>query len=424
MKKVLMIGQITRYHHDAGNCIHALAKDFADAGWEPIILTTPLPEHAGLPYRVIEVAYSSRLDMLVRRLGFSEKKSIKKQFAAKIGVKSKNRLLDRVFLLLNEIYPDKYRAWKKPAMKKAEELIRNEDIMAVITDNPPIMANVIAHGLKNKYRLPWIVYFSHLFSQNNGYPYGKVRRFLDTRKELGIFSDADVMVTHSETQVDKLRKLYPNKKIFSIIEGYDTAIVNHPPAGLTKKFTITYTGSFTPKFREPTTLFIALQRLLSSGMIDRERLEVRFYGNDEPGIEEEIQKYGLSGIVKQYGRIPMHVAHEKQRESQVLYNPKWNDPGEPGIYSGKIFEYLAARRPILAVGDYRDVVDGLLTDTGAGVSALSVEETTALLSDMYREYLETGEVRYRADPAKLDRYSNVEMVKKFAGMLNGMIKAV
>jgi hypothetical protein len=52
-----------------------------------------------------------------------------------------------------------------------------------------------------------------------------------------------------------------------------------------------------------------------------------------------------------------------------------DDPNEPGIYSGKIFEYLAARGPILAIGKYCDVVDELLKNTNAGISSLSVETT-------------------------------------------------
>ena len=114
----------------------------------------------------------------------------------------------------------------------------------------------------------------------------------------------------------------------------------------------------------------------------------------------------------------MTVAQAKQRQSQVLYNPKWDDPLEPGIYSGKIFEYLAARRPILAIGKYRDVVDDLLADTGVGVSATTDAEIEDALEKMYHEYLQKGEVAFQGDTSKLDKLSHRELAEKFAEELD------
>ena len=422
MRKVLMIGQIWPYHTSAGNCAHAIAKYLPECGWEPIVLTTPLPEKVDLDYRVVGVPYHDMLNSWLERLGFDTSKSIKRQVGQKLGVTSKRSFLDFPFLRLREAltYPDSRRGWRSPAIRAGSTLIREENISGIISDCPPIMGLLAARALKDKHRIPWLVYFSHLWSQNNGYPYSGLRRWFDTRLELKTLSQVDAMITHSEPLVVKLQALHPGKRVLANFEGYNPETVNDPPDELTDRFTITYTGGFAPRLREPAKLFAALQNLLSRGVIKRDRVEVRFYGPEEAWVDSEIERYGLSGIVSQHGRVSMPTAVAKQRESQILFNPKWDDPEEPGIYSGKIFEYLAARRPILAAGNYRDVVDDLLTETGAGVSTTSTTETEQALAQMYLEYKEKGEVTFRGDTSRIDKLSHRQLAERFAAELDSL----
>ena len=420
MKKVLIIGYIWPYHTMAGMLVRAIAKYLPEFGWEPVVLTTPLPEKTEMDYQVVEVPYRDMISTGIRWLGFDTDKSVKKQLSQKLGVTAKKSFLDHIFRILHEvlIYPDSKKGWRVPAIRKAAELIHRENISAIITDNPPVLAQLIASKLKRKYRIPWIAYFSHLWSQNNGYPYGSLRKMFDRKLELKTLALADLMMTHSEPQAARQRELHKGKPVLAVFEGFDPEMVNDPPADLTEKFSITYTGMFAPGLREPNMLLIALKNLLSEGILNQDRVAVRFYGPEETWIDNEIEKYGLSGVVKQYGRAPMAVAQAKQRESQVLFNPKWDDPEDPGIYSGKFFEYLAARRPILAIGKYRDVVDEMLEATKAGICVSSVEDTERVLEAMYREYKDEGKVKYSGDATKLDKSTYRELAGRFAEELD------
>ena len=233
-----------------------------------------------------------------------------------------------------------------------------------------------------------------------------------------MLSSADVLTTTSGPLAEKLRVLHKEKTTYVIAHGFDPDTVNTAPDKLTDKFTIAYTGSFSPVLRRPTMLLAALQELISEGVVDRDSVEVCFYGREESWIDAEIEQYGLSGVVKQYGGVPMPVAQAKQRESQLLFNPKWDDPEEPGIHSLKILEYLAARRPILATGKYMDVVDELLEETGAGVCASSVEETKSALERAYQEYKLTGRVTWQGDESKVNSYSQRKMAGSFAQIID------
>lgn len=422
MKKVLIIGGIWPYHTHTGARVPGLAKYISEFGWEPIVLTMPLPGNQNLEYRVIEVPYHDRLNSLLKLLGFDTSKSIQNQVSQKIGVTSKKSFVDFVFLRLREIidYPDLNISWKSPAIKAGGELLQKENIRGIISASPPLMGNLIARELKERYKIPWLADFPHLWSQNNSYKYSSMRRMFDTRLELKTLSQVDVLTTTSKPLAKKLRALHKGKPIHVITHGYDPDAVNTVPEKVTDKFTITYTGGWHPIFREPSKLFSALQKLISRGVMKPENIEVRFYGAEENWIDREVEKYGLSGIIKQYGRVPMEVAQAKQRESQLLFNPKWDDPRDPGIHSMKIFEYLAARRPILATGKYKDVVDDLLDETSAGICASSVEDVERALEKAYQEYKLKGEIAWHGDESKINNYSHREMARKFSEILDNL----
>ena len=121
--------------------------------------------------------------------------------------------------------------------------------------------------------------------------------------------------------------------------------------------------------------------------------------------------------------MPRQVALEKQRESQVLLLTNWDDPREKGVYSGRVFEYLAARRPILAVGGSEgDVVSELLNETRAGKHAPTTECAKNALGELYQEYESEGSVAYQGRQLEIDKYSYVEKAGTLAEILDSVIQ--
>ena len=126
---------------------------------------------------------------------------------------------------------------------------------------------------------------------------------------------------------------------------------------LTSKFTITYAGLLYQGRRDPKLLFEVLRDLLDENILRREDVCVRFYGKKEPFVEAMSHQYGLEGVVEINGVVTRSEALQRQAESQILLMLGWTDPRETGQHSGKLFEYLGAARPILAVGGSRSVLD-------------------------------------------------------------------
>jgi hypothetical protein len=285
-----------------------------------------------------------------------------------------------------------------------------------------VTSHIIAEKLKEQFGIPWVADFRDLWTQNHYYPYSPLRRMIERRLELRTLSAADVLVGASQPIVHDLRTLHKQKPVHSIPNGFDPAEINTTPAKLTDKFTITYTGNLYPGKQSPEPLFAALRDLITEGSTDASDIEVRFYGPEAGWVDQQAEHYELTSVVHQLGMVPREIALNKQRESQLLLLLKWNDPKQRGVYSAKIFEYLAAKRPILAVGGFPDVVDELLRETKAGVSGRTKEEIKALLLRLYQEYKSSGAANYSGDEAETSKYSHREMAKKFAVVLGQLIR--
>jgi hypothetical protein len=396
-------------------------------GWKAVILTTGLP---GSPDPQLEVVETQHRDSLA--LGWGKKlfqldpeQTLMAQIAqlkGKLRIRSERSPLDLLLAAIGEItgYPDPQKGWRSYAVEAGEDILHRHSIDTIISTSPPVTSHIIAKRLKDEFKIPWLADFRDLWTQNYYYPYSPLRRMIDRRLELKTLSAADVLVAVSQPAADDLRSLHKQKPVYSIPNGFDPVEVNASPAKLTAKFTITYTGNLYPGRQSPVSLFAALRDLMSGGSMDASDIEVRFYGPEAGWIDKQAERYGLTGIVTQFGMVPREIALNKQRESQLLLLLKWSDARQRGLYTAKIFEYLAARRPVLAVGGFPDVVDQLLDETKAGVSGQTNEDIKALLLRLYREYKLTGAVSYSSDEAEINKYSHREMARKFASILDSL----
>ena len=179
---------------------------------------------------------------------------------------------------------------------------------------------------------------------------------------------------------------------------------------------MTYTG-----WRDPTLLFEALSQLFSDGVLPRNQVRVRFFGPADPWLMTAIARYHLEEVVEVQGPVLPEEALRHQRESQVLLLLGINIPIYSGGIPGKLFEYLAAGRPILAFGGERGVVEQLLEETGAGKFVAAKAELCTFLTKAYAEFRARGNVSCQGSPAAIDRYSHREMARKFAQTLEATL---
>lgn len=427
MKKVLIIS----YHFPPSTAvgslrIQGLAKFLPDFGWEPTILTAKLSNvseaHTDMRVRLIETPYEDLLITWKKKLGLKLDKTVEEQFGSPT-YKNKKMIMDIILNCWEEIfaYPDANKGWYKFAVEAGDKLLQEGNFDAIISSSSPATPHIIAKELKIKYNMPWIADLRDLWTQNHYYHYSFMRKLIERRLEVRTLCLADALVTVSQPLAKKLKKLHKGKRIYAIPNGFDPD-EKKVDTLLSDKFSIVYTGSLYQGKRNPEPLFAALRELILEGNIDSNDITVDFYGPKEDWLENDIKRYGLQDIVNEYGGISRDFALEKQRETQVLLLLLWDHPEEIGVYTGKIFEYLAAQRPILAIGGPEGVVKDLLAETNAGVYATSVDDVKKALEEYYNEYKRKGNIEYKGERAKIDKYSQREMARKFAAVLGTLTR--
>jgi len=410
VKKVLIIAHL--FH--ASPRIPGLVKYLPEFGWQAIVLTPPLGQDPasrfGPPNDFREK------NKVIETYGYSSPYGKKRLASKKYGkVRPILKFFYRHYQEMVQ-YPDAEKGWKPFAVETSDELLQKEHVDAILSSSSPVTAHIIAKELKEKHKIPWVADFRDLWTQNHNYQYSALRKLFEKRLELETLSTADALVTVSQQWAEKLGGLH-KREVYAITNGFDPDEMSKEEADLTPKFTITCTGQIYTR-QDPSKLLIALKHLLSHNIIDPKDIEVRFYGPEDRMLTKKIEEYQLSAIVKQYGTVSREVSFEKQRESQLLLLFKWEDPQERGWHSGKIFEYLSAKRPILATGGAEDVITELLNQTSAGIEAKTVEDAEKTLEKLYKEFKAQGRLDYKGREEEIKKYSYREMAKKFQNILN------
>jgi glycosyltransferase involved in cell wall biosynthesis len=277
------------------------------------------------------------------------------------------RLAGRRLLL-----PDASVTWAPTAIPAAARIVRSEGIDAVITTSPPLSMNLIGASVKKLTGVPWVADQRDSLVQNADRRFEKKsvqakEKALERVAKL-VADHADGIVAVSDPIADELRAFEPHGPVRVIPNGCDFddfAGLEYTPGD---RFRITHTGSFFGK-RNPRAF---LSALASSGL---DEVVARFVGDFRSVDREWVEELGLGDRLELLDYLPHRRALELQRDSEanLLLLPDAAGRGKV-VPSGKIFEYLAAERPILAAVPVDGAAATLVRQTGAGVVVAPEDE--------------------------------------------------
>ncbi len=421
MKSVLLIAHDYPPCPEIGSLRPAgLAKYLPRFGWQATVLTV---RHSGTRPSwapVVETHDQDVLETWKMRFGLEGTRSLHDQLNLPMTPnRDSHHVHTKILSIMRYLvaFPDSTKGWIPFALQALYELRKNMTVDAILSTSPPVSAHLIGRKAKQIFNCPWIADFRDLWSQNLARGYASLR-LLERAVEYRTLREADALVSVSEPWVNTLRRAYPGKPVFCITNGFDAD--DFPPGRqpLTKLFTITYTGRLYNGKRDPTPLFGTLQALIGEGAMKRDTVRVRFYGPVEAWLAALARSYGLEDVVEIAGSVSREEALLRQRESQLLLMLCWSDRRETGQHTGKIFEYIGARRPVLAIGGARGVVSELLEHTNCGVHAISPEELKNTLRLWYAEHQANGSVTQRCSPQMIDSYTHQRMGSRFASVLD------
>jgi glycosyltransferase involved in cell wall biosynthesis len=327
-------------------------------------------------------AWIHRVRYIGPRAGRPAERLLAKQGLARVGTQA--ALLGRRLLVPDENVP-----WSTFALPVAIRLVRREDIDVVLTTSPPPSLHLLGAAVKRATGAAWVADLRDPLTSHphrRGYE-SQLARLKETT--VGgvarlVASQANAIVAASDAIAEEVRGLGPKGKVVTIANGCDfddfAGLEHHQSSRLR----ITHTGHFHGK-RDPKPF---LKALAESGLDD---VVVRFAGDFRAADREYAESLGLGDRVELLGDVSRRRSLELQRDSEalLLLIPESGGRGR-GVLTGKIFEYLAAERPILAVVPADGAAAHLVRDTGAGVVVApdDVEAMHGALLDLHRRWRE------------------------------------
>jgi glycosyltransferase involved in cell wall biosynthesis len=398
--------------------VGGLAKYLPEHGWKVTVVTPQRFGRDDRTGRVLETADADLSAGIKRRLGIAREAALKDALAGASSPQARPRSARLVELVKALVaVPDTNRGWIPIAARAASRRLAEERFDAILSTSPPPSAHLAARRVAARSCLPWVADLRDLWSEDHNSTAPAWRRRLDRRLEKRTLRNAAALVTVSEPLARTLRGLHPALPVHTILNGYDPDEVGLADR-LTPDFTLTHTGTFYQGRRDPGLLFETLARMLADGRLPRDRVRVRLYARHESWVAALVRRHGLDDLVELREWTARREALRAQQESQVLLLLHWGGPSEEGVFTGKVFEYLAARRPVLMIGGGGGVLSELLDRTGAGVHVTDRAGLERQLEAWWQEFAAAGSVVWRGRDELVERYSHRRMAREFAAVLD------
>lgn len=320
-------------------------------------------------------------------------------------------------------YPDEYITWIPTAYRASMQLLKTWQPDIIYASAPPPSVLITASMVARRQAIPWVAEFRDLWTDNHDYQYIYLRRRFEERLEARTLASANGLVTVSQTWADLLTHKY-HRDVAVVTNGFDPSDypqnVQVPYRDGTLR--IVYTGTVYLGSQSPAPLFDALQRMGQNA----EAVRVAFYGSKAALIREEAARYQVEHLVEIYDHVSYRQSLEVQCQADILLFLTWNDKRVRGWFSGKLYEYLGARRPILAVGSYtEDVSTELIRNRQAGVVLSDSDAIAAQLRAWINEKRTTGSIASLPDHVTvgITRKEQTQVLERYlTGLLDAGMK--
>lgn len=402
-------------------------KYLREFGWEPVIYTAENGEYA-------EIDNSNQKDVpqdiTILKQPIWEpymfyKKFIGQKKTEKVNVgflteRKKPKFAEKVAVWIrgNFFIPDARRFWIRPSVKYLISYLNENPVDAVISSGPPHSMHLIALQLKKKLNISWIADFRDPWTNIDYYPELLLTSLADRkhhRLEKQVVTTADCVITVGSKMTEEFEAIGA-KRVETITNGFDTADYDNTPVELDKDFTIAHFGTIN-KARNPVVLWNALSVMLKENPELGNCLNLKFIGRIDASVIASLQETGLLKYLRKTEFIPHNEVVTKERESQLLLLLINNTPNAEGILTGKFFEYLAAKRPILAIGPTKGDVANILNHSKAG-EITGFNDVPGLVSIIGKYYADYKAGKLNVNTENINAYSRFELTRKLTSILN------
>ena len=434
MRRVLVV---TYYFPPSGGPgvqrVLKFVKYLREFGYEPTVLTV---EEGAFPQHDEELVTEIPPGVAIHRTRSLDPFGVyafltgrSKKDAVMVGtVRREGGFIERAasWMRANVFLPDARVGWVPFAVREGIRLHREQRFDVVFTSGPPHSVHLIGKKLKRRVGIPWVADFRDLWSDTNFYdelPITSIARAHDRRLEQRVLFEADRIVTVSpywkRILVEKSGR--QDDELVVVHNGFDeTDFETHTePAGQNAGlFTLAHVGSLYGA-RNPEVLWAAIKGLRDKG--DVERLRIRLIGIVDNRVHEAIAANGLEAIVDATPYVSHSGAVKAMCSASALLLVIERFQNDAGMITGKLYEYLAAGRPVVGVGPTIGDAADLLASTSAGrmIDRSDVDGLAEHLKILYQQW-ESGAPLQGAASEDIRLYSRREQTRVLAVALDAI----
>ena len=423
MKKVLII---TYYWPPTGGSgvqrWLKFSKYLPENGWKPYIFT---PDSPAFDVKDEDLLSDINEETEVWKTPIWEPYSLKdklfgKSESSNAGViqnkySIKNKIMN--WVRGNLFIPDPKVFWVKPSIKLLNKKIKEEGITHVVSTGPPHSMHLIGLGLKKQNpNLKWVADFRDPWSKLdllNEFHLTEKSKQQYRKLEKEVLRNSDITLTVSETWVEFF-KILGSMNVKLIPNGFDEDDFEVRERE-NDKFIIGHFGLLN-HLRNPENLWKTLHDLCDENPDFNEKLEIRLSGNIDTEVLQNITQYfHLKNKVKVLGYLSHKEVLREYNESSVLLLLLFNSESGVGNYPGKIFEYFAAKRPILGFGPKESDTQKLMKKTESGnyhyYEEVNLKENIISLFENKEEFVVSDEI---------NNFTRKKLTKQLSVLLNKM----
>jgi hypothetical protein len=397
-------------------------KYLKDFNIEPIVYTPENPKYPivdedllkSVPKNVEVIKQPIREPYGLAQI-FSKKKT--RQISRGIISEKNPSSLEKMMLYVrgNYFIPDARVGWVKPSAAFLKDFIKDRKIDTIITTGPPHSLHLIGLRLKDQLGVKWIADFRDPWTTIHYHKSLRLSRTSEEKHkklEAEVLRNADHIVVTSKTTGKEFADI-SDKPITVITNGYEVTeeIIPKPD----KTFSIAHIGSLLSE-RNPEVLWQVLHELCDENEEFRGQLSIKLAGVVSDDVLESIKAHNLEENLERSGYVSHSEAKQLQHNTQVLLLLEMDKPETRAIIPGKLFEYLNAKRPILALGPEGSDIEDILKQTQAGYF-YSASNKQAIKARILEYFTAFGRGDLQVHSEGIERFSRYELT----GLLSKVI---
>lgn len=410
-------------------------KYLPEFGWNPIVLTVENGEYQAIDMSLIDEVSEKTI---VRKSRIFEPYDIYRKFTGRKkgealdvnNIKNDNQkspFVDRVAELIRAtiFIPDARIGWFFSAKKEARKILEEYKIDAIYSSSPPYTCSVIANSLQKETKLPWVAGFRDPWT---GFLTTPNRWFLpaaiDRSMEHSVFKNATAVEAAWQGIIKDALEKYDDldeSKFHQVPNGYDSSDFPEGEYVRNDKFTLTYTGSLYGR-RNPKSLFEAIEKLLKTEKIKKEKLKLVFVGRFGDEVIEMFDNVSFKECIETVGYVTHKesISYLIKSEALLLIVDEAKESEE--IIPGKVYEYLGTKRPLFAIAPNQSAIAKLIHETEAGLVAhqTEVDRIAENLFEYYHHWEQDLPIT-TPNVAEIEKYERRNASKKLAEILDGVL---